>query len=89
MEVGHLVKKAGLRSDVIGSAHHVVVRWQDGGVRGLMNGLIKNAYAGLNYYIYGHRLKLMAGAEYSKLDGGSDGGAYEGWTAFSGIRMFF
>lgn len=48
MELGRRVKVAGLRSDVIGSAHHVVVRWQEG-LTGLMGGLVKNAYAGLDY----------------------------------------
>ena len=49
MELGRRLKQAGFRSDVIGSAHHIVVRWQDDGLRGLMNGLTKNAYAGLDY----------------------------------------
>jgi glycosyltransferase involved in cell wall biosynthesis len=48
MELGRLLKHAGFRSDVIGSAHHVVVRWQEG-LSGLMGGLVKNAYAGLRY----------------------------------------
>ncbi len=46
-------------------------------------------YVGLNYFIYGHKLKLMAGVEYSKLDGGSDGGDYEGVTALTGVRIFW
>ena len=49
MELGRRLKQAGFCSDVIGSAHHIVVRWQDDGLRGLMNGLTKNAYAGLDY----------------------------------------
>jgi glycosyltransferase involved in cell wall biosynthesis len=48
MELGRHIKAAGFRSDVIGSADHIVVRWQEG-ASGLMNGLIKNAYAGLDY----------------------------------------
>lgn len=43
------------------------------------------AYLGLNYYLYGHKLKIMNGIEYSKLGGG----AYEGYTFTSGLRMFF
>ena len=42
-------------------------------------------YLGLNYYIYSHKLKLMAGMEYSEMGGGS----YDGYTAFSGLRMSF
>jgi len=47
-------------------------------------------YAGLNYYIYGSRLKLMAGAEYARLkDSADDGGDYKGWTYSAGVRLFF
>ena len=46
-------------------------------------------YLGLNYFIYGHKLKLMTGVEYSKLDGGSDGGDFEGVTALAGVRIFW
>lgn len=43
------------------------------------------AYLGLNYYLYGHKLKLMGGVEYAKLGGGE----YEGYTWMTGLRMFF
>jgi phosphate-selective porin OprO/OprP len=46
-------------------------------------------YLGLNYYIHGHGLKLMSGVEYATLDGGSDGGDYDGWSWVSGIRINF
>ena len=46
-------------------------------------------YLGLNYYLYGHKLKLMAGAEYSTMEGGGDGGDFNGWTGLVGLRMFF
>lgn len=46
-------------------------------------------YAGLNYYIYGNKLKVMAGVEWNKMDGGGDGGDYEGYTTLIGLRMFF
>jgi len=42
-------------------------------------------YLGLNYYIYSHKLKLMAGVEYSQMGGGS----YDGYTLLSGLRMNF
>jgi phosphate-selective porin OprO/OprP len=44
-----------------------------------------SVYAGLNYYIYGNKLKLMNGVEYSHLGGGD----YDGTTFFTGMRMAF
>lgn len=46
-------------------------------------------YAGLNYYIHGHNLKLMSGVKYSYLDGGPGGGDFNGWTWLAGVRMAF
>jgi phosphate-selective porin OprO/OprP len=47
-------------------------------------------YAGLNYYICDHNLKLMSGIEYSDLDDSSgDGGDFSGWTWFNGVRLYF
>lgn len=55
-----------------------------------------SGYLGLNYYLYGHKLKLMTGIEYSSMDGsgtvkGTKGGDgdYDGYTVFAGLRMFF
>ncbi|MES2995978.1 MAG: porin [Verrucomicrobiota bacterium] len=45
-----------------------------------------SAYLGLNYYIYGHKLKLMNGIEYSQAAGGD---VYDGYTVFSGLRFSF
>lgn len=42
-------------------------------------------YLGLNYFIYSHKLKLMAGVEYAQMGGGS----YDGYTLLSGLRMNF
>jgi phosphate-selective porin OprO/OprP len=44
-----------------------------------------SVYAGINYYIYGHKLKLMNGVEYSHLGGGD----YDGYTLMSGLRFSF
>jgi len=44
-----------------------------------------SAYLGLNYYLYGHKLKLMNGIEYSHLGGGD----YDGFTVMSGLRFSF
>jgi len=48
------------------------------------------AYVGLNYYIYGQKLKLMAGEQFDKLTGGTGPKAgYTGWTTWLGLRMYF
>lgn len=46
-------------------------------------------YAGLNYYFYGHKLKVMSGVKYTYMDGGSGGGDFNGWTWLAGMRMAF
>lgn len=48
MELGRRLKRAGFKSDVVGAADQISVRWQEG-LSGLMGGLEKNAYAGLEY----------------------------------------
>lgn len=44
-----------------------------------------STYLGLNYYIYGHKLKLMSGVEYTHLGGGD----YDGTTFYAGTRFYF
>jgi len=46
-------------------------------------------YLGANYYIYGHKLKLMTGLEFVTLSGGGHGGSYNGWSWTSALRMYF
>ena len=47
-------------------------------------------YAGLNYYLYGHKLKFQTGIEYSHMsDSAGNGGSYNAWTYSSGIRFSF
>ena len=46
-------------------------------------------YTGLNYQLRGHKLKLMAGTEWATMDGGGDGGSYNGWTWLAGVRLYF
>jgi len=47
-------------------------------------------YTGLNYLLYGDRLKLMVGVEYSKMeDSANDGGKFQGWTYLAGLRLYF
>ncbi|MEI6536093.1 MAG: hypothetical protein WCN98_12170 [Verrucomicrobiaceae bacterium] len=45
------------------------------------------AYLGLNWYLYGYRLRLMTGAEYSNMTGGAK--SYSGWTYLTGLRLAF
>ena len=63
MELGHKLKAAGFASGVIGAENQISVRWQEGGLFGLMNGLTKNAYAGLDYSVwvlFGSSILLLA-----------------------------
>jgi phosphate-selective porin OprO/OprP len=47
-------------------------------------------YAGLNYFLYGQKLKLMMGGEYAHMkDAADDGGEYRGWTWFGAVRLYF
>jgi hypothetical protein len=47
-------------------------------------------YAGLNYYLYDQKLKLMVGGEYASMkDDADDGGDYLGWTWFGALRLYF
>lgn len=50
--------------------------------------LYQEAYFGLNYYLYGHKLKLQTGVDFADMqDRASDGGAYHGWGWTTGLRM--
>jgi phosphate-selective porin OprO/OprP len=45
-------------------------------------------YAGLNYYWYGHKLKLQTGLQYADMsDRAGDGGEYSGWSWTTGFRV--
>lgn len=47
-------------------------------------------YGGLNYYVYGHKLKLQTGLAYGHMrDRASDGGAYDGIQWTTGLRFSF
>jgi len=45
-------------------------------------------YLGANYYIYGDKLKLMTGVEYSTADL-RDGSEWGSWTWIGGVRFYF
>lgn len=45
-------------------------------------------YAGVNYYIYGHRLKLQSGVQFADMnDRANDGGEYSGTAWTTGLRV--
>ncbi len=45
-------------------------------------------YAGLNYYIYGHKLKLQSGLAFGDMqDTAADGGSYSGTSWVTGLRI--
>lgn len=47
-------------------------------------------YGGINYFLYGQKLKLMFGGEYAHMkDEADDGGQYQGWTWFGAVRIYF
>lgn len=45
-------------------------------------------YAGLNWYLYGHKLKFQTGVQYATMDDSrNDGGGYDGWQWVGGLRI--
>jgi phosphate-selective porin OprO/OprP len=45
-------------------------------------------YVGLNYYFYGHKLKLQSGLQFGDMnDRAADGGAYSGFASTTGLRV--
>ena len=48
----------------------------------------QDVYVGLNYYIYGHKLKVQTGWTYAMMeDSAHNGGKYHGWAWTTGLRM--
>ena len=57
------------------------------GIAGGGAGDLYNAgYLGLQYFIYGDKLKLMTGVEYANMDGPV---GYDGWTYLAGVRVYW
>ncbi len=48
-----------------------------------------SCYAGLNYYLYGHKLKLMTGVKYTHLAGDTGEDDFDGWSWLAVFRMAF
>ena len=45
-------------------------------------------YVGVNYYLYGHKLKLQSGLQFADMnDSAEDGGAYAGVASTTGLRV--
>lgn len=45
-------------------------------------------YLGLNYYLYGHKLKVQTGVQYAEMDDdANDRGKYSGWAWVTGLRV--
>jgi len=60
------------------------------GITGARGDRYQAIYAGLNYYLYGHKLKLQTGVEYSTLhDGSAKATGFDAWSFQSGIRFSF
>lgn len=54
---------------------------------GTQNGdRFQSFYLGLNDYLNDHKLKFMAGIEFSEMDAGND---YDGYAIFSALRFYF
>jgi len=67
-----------------------ILNRQDKTVGGFTGDTFNSVYLGLNYYLYGQKLKLMAGEQYDNLSGGTGAKAgFKGWTTLVGLRMFF
>jgi phosphate-selective porin OprO/OprP len=47
----------------------------------------QSIYLGINYYIYGHRMKVMSGIEYEEMKSRSDS-VYDGWTVYAAFRTY-
>jgi phosphate-selective porin OprO/OprP len=48
----------------------------------------QDIYLGLNYYIYGHKLKVQTGVQFAEMkDAANDGGAFSGTSWTTGLRV--
>lgn len=60
------------------------------GERGERGDKYQEVYAGVNWFLNGHKLKLQAGLQYAKMDdNANDGGAYEGWNFTVAMRSYW
>jgi phosphate-selective porin OprO/OprP len=60
------------------------------GITGTKGDGYQAGYLGLNYYVYGHKLKFQSGIEYSRMsDSSGKGGDYSAWNYLAGFRLSF
>ena len=57
-------------------------------VNGGLGDAYHSIYGGAQYFIYGDKLKLLAGAEWARLENDL-GDSYDGFTLLTGIRLSF
>jgi phosphate-selective porin OprO and OprP len=63
-------------------------RYESDPLNGNRGDLYHEAYLGLNYYLYGHKLKIQTGLQYISMNDEADnGGAYDGWGWTTGLRL--
>lgn len=63
-------------------------RYESEPMQGTRGDQYQEAYAGLNYYVYGHKVKLQTGLQYlSMRDQANDGGAFDGFAWTTGLRF--
>lgn len=63
-------------------------RYETEPMRGTKGDQYQEAYLGLNYYIYGHKLKVQTGLQYvSMRDEANDGGDFDGLAWTTGLRL--
>lgn len=62
--------------------------YESSAVNGGKGDQYQELYAGLNYFLYGHKLKLQTGLSFlSMRDQADDGGAFDGLSWITGIRV--
>ncbi|WP_033092150.1 porin [Colwellia psychrerythraea] len=68
----------------------VVDEYGQSSVEGERGDKYQEVYAGVNWFINDHKLKLQAGLQYAKMDdNANDGGAYDGWSFTVAMRSYW
>ncbi len=68
----------------------VVDEYGQSSVDGERGDRYQEVYAGVNWFINDHKLKLQAGLQYAKMDdNANDGGAYDGWSFTVAMRSYW
>ncbi len=63
-------------------------RYESNPMSGARGDEYQEAYLGLNYYLYGHKLKLQTGLQYVTMnDDANDGGEFDGLAWTTGLRI--